>query len=284
MNKILEQSLEGLMEMIYLPGLINIDWADLRAILEGKGKLCYLNCVEEKKDKGVEEIVKMLLQSPLNEYNIQGADKILYNIASDKDLKMEDVEQISSTIASFNPRAKIIFGISQHPKYKDKIKITLLATGCGEEEKKPTIKKSVNKKEVKPEVKEVKQEAVQEAVQPKEEKIVEKEQISEPKKEEESVKKEEPKKEEESVKKETPVKKMVLKRKRIKIRKSKPEIKEEDILVKEVIASPVLVSKEVVTKRRNAMDLRKDSQDIEREILEEENKWDTPAFLRNKKA
>jgi len=131
-NNRLSENLRGLVEMIYFPGLVNIDFADLRTILDGKGKLAYLNSAISQGQSRAEEAIKELLGSPLNEYNIEGAEKILFNITASKDLGMSEVELISRNISDFNRRAKIIFGVSQDNNYGDNLRVTLLAVGCGQ--------------------------------------------------------------------------------------------------------------------------------------------------------
>ncbi len=148
-NKKLAENLKGLIEAIYLPGLINIDFADLKTILQAQGKLTFLNYLEIEKNN-LEEGVKKVLTSPFCSYDISGAKGILYNITGSNDLQLDEVSGVSNLIRDLaNKKAKIIFGISNNPKCKNKIGITLLATGCGEkeeEEKKPTVKKKVKKK------------------------------------------------------------------------------------------------------------------------------------------
>jgi len=134
-NRRLSENLRGLVEMIYMPGIINIDFADVRTILDGRGKLTYLNSAQAQGPNRVEEVLKEVLKSPLNEYDIKGAEKMLFNITASQDIGMKEVEQISRMIADFNRRAKIIFGVSQNNDYKDKIRVSLLAVGCGREEK-----------------------------------------------------------------------------------------------------------------------------------------------------
>ena len=137
-NESLVESLEGLIEMIYEPGLINIDFADLRTILEGQGRLSYLNTVIVRKKGDVSQTaVEKVLNNPLYPYSIRGAKGILLNIAGEKNLQLAEVSRISKTISGLvNEKAKIIFGISHarhgggEAKYSDVIKTTLLATGC----------------------------------------------------------------------------------------------------------------------------------------------------------
>ena len=129
-NKNLADNLEGLIEMVYLPGLINIDFADLRTILSGRGRLTYLNTTEVE-EINKEEVEKKLIYSPLYPYAIKGAKGVLYNITSGKNIQLSEVSRISNIISeSVNKKAKIIFGIGQNQKYQNKIRITLLATGC----------------------------------------------------------------------------------------------------------------------------------------------------------
>jgi len=130
-NKNLADSLEGLAEMIYLPGLINIDFADVRTILQGQGRLAYLNTVEVHGANRVVEAIKKVLSSPLYPYTIKGAKGVLYNITGEKEISLAEVSQISKTISEqANSEARIIFGICQDARYQDKIKVALLATGC----------------------------------------------------------------------------------------------------------------------------------------------------------
>ena len=141
-NRILSKSLSGLIEMIYTPGLINIDFADLKTTLEGRGKIAYLSSVEVQGQNRAIQALNKVLHDPLNKYNLRArsasinrnensflAEKVLFNITASKNLKMLEVEQISKTISNFNKFAKIIFGISENQKYKDTIRITLLAIG-----------------------------------------------------------------------------------------------------------------------------------------------------------
>lgn len=148
-NQRLSENLRGLVEMVYFPGIVNIDFADLKTILEGKGKLSYLNSAMSQGQSRAEEAIKELLGSPLNEYSINGAEKILFNITASKDLGMSEVELISRNIFDFNHKARIIFGVSQDNDYKDNLRVTLLAVGCGDGIDKcaePDVKKIVPQK------------------------------------------------------------------------------------------------------------------------------------------
>lgn len=156
-NKNLIASLESLIDLIYNPGLINIDFADLRTILRGRGMMAFLNSIEASGKARADEIVEKILKNPLFNNNIK-AEKILFNIAGGNNLSMIEVEKISRKIAELNPQAKIIFGISKNQKAKNRIKTTLLITGPStpiiikpevKKEKKEVVKPKEKKKELK---------------------------------------------------------------------------------------------------------------------------------------
>lgn len=157
LNKRLADAIGGLIETMYSPGIINIDFADVKTMLEGKGKLSYLHSVMGSGAGRASQALSRVLSNPLSEYDIRGAERILFNIASDRGLKMQEVAEISSGIADLAPKAKIIFGVALRPDLKDKIRITVLAVGCKEnrsplfsqkkkEEKKERVLKSERRK------------------------------------------------------------------------------------------------------------------------------------------
>lgn len=138
-NKSLIESLESLIDLIYSPGIINIDFADLRTILKGRGNSAFLNTVEESGKNRAEKICEKILTNPLLQNGGFPAEKILFNISGAENLSMFEVEKISSHISSTNPKSKIIFGISKDAKLKNKIKTTILMTGGGDQKSEDVI-------------------------------------------------------------------------------------------------------------------------------------------------
>ncbi|TSC94492.1 MAG: hypothetical protein CEN87_461 [Parcubacteria group bacterium Licking1014_1] len=128
-NKNLAASLESLIDLIYSPGLINIDFADLRTILKGRGNLAFFNTAESSGKDKAEKMIKKIIYNPLYQNNNFTAEKILFNVSGDSSLNMFEVEKISRSIADINPKAKIIFGVSKNPSLKKKIKAVLLMAG-----------------------------------------------------------------------------------------------------------------------------------------------------------
>jgi cell division protein FtsZ len=147
LNKILSDGLEGLLEIIYEPGLINIDFADLKTILKGRGKLAFLSTVQiQKNEESLNELIQRAINCPLYDYGIKEAKGILLNIAGERDLSLGEVNQISKVVSEMaNREAKIIFGISQGSRYHNILKTTLLASDCKMKTEVP-IKKSLPKK------------------------------------------------------------------------------------------------------------------------------------------
>jgi cell division protein FtsZ len=152
-NKLLAETLKGFIETLSLPGLINIDFADVRTLLEGRGRLAYLHSVTGTGPVKAQAALKEVLANPLGDYGIAGADRIMFNVTGDKSLKMQDVSDIAKSIGAGSPRAKIIFGISFQPEFRDKARITLFAVGCkegqGGEKQKPSAKKKSSKPKAK---------------------------------------------------------------------------------------------------------------------------------------
>ncbi len=128
LNDYLANCLEGLFRTIYNPGLINIDWADIKTVLEGNKKIAYLDTVKIKSSQNLEEFAKNILKNPILDYNFENADNLIFNIESSKDLSLSLLSQISEKISVHVPNAKIIFGLTQNPKLKGEVRITIFST------------------------------------------------------------------------------------------------------------------------------------------------------------
>jgi len=261
-NKKLVTNLEGLIEMIYLPGLINIDFADLRTVLSGYGRLAYLNTVEIA-ETHKEEAARKVISNSFYPYSLKGSKGILYNIVGGRSLCLSDVSRISEIISeAINKNAKIIFGINQDSKYKDKVRITLLAVGCGS--KNDFIKTKTESK-------------------PKKKRPKPKSPLPVP----DLKKKEEPKKEE-AASNPVPKPKQEVRHKPV-AEKPKPNVEApKSEPVPKPIAKPEIKrpqSREVYLGnkvRRNALEVRKVMEQEEKDLMEKENIWDVPAIFRKK--
>lgn len=130
MNKRLAEVLGGLVETLFMPGLINTDFADIKTMLQGKGRLSFLSSALGTGEERAHMALQETLSNSLYQYHSKGAERILFNIAGSKDLKMQEVALISNAIFQENPRAKIIFGITSHPRFRNRLRVTVFAIGC----------------------------------------------------------------------------------------------------------------------------------------------------------
>jgi len=268
-NKSLIESLESLIDLIYNPGIINIDFADLRTILSGTGNSVFLNTVEESGKDRIEKTCENIFKNPLLQTSAFKAEKILFDIAGSENLSMFEVEKISSHIANLNPKAKIIFGISKDQKLKNKIKTTILMTGGQAVEEK--LKVLAVKKD------EAAEQVVVKAVekdQPKEKKVVKN-------------KKKVVSKDKEKAKKQ-------IKRPSNKVKKNKEKKVEESVSFVPIFKAPqqvipvieqkldILSVAEPIKKtiRRSGLEIKKAEELEEKKRIAQEKEWEIPAFLR----
>lgn len=263
-NKRLGDNLEGLIEMIYLPGLINIDFADLKTVLSGSsGKLAYLNAIEIESGK-IEEAVEKVISTPLYPHTIKGARGILYNIGGSRDLQLSEVANISEIIhKSVNKSAKIIFGISQDNKFKNGVRVSILATGCslrvlsGKNNKEPVKNNMTKKKDRKPKV--ISSAADEQSP------VVAKKPVKPISNNKMQNRKQKPKQQ-----------KRKIKPKRARKHQAKNHKQEK------LISIPIQKDEAKVEVRRTALEVKKIVQEQEKEILERESAWETPAIFRKR--
>lgn len=132
-DEILKQAVEGISDLITTPGIINIDFADIRSIMENAGSaLMGIGCASG--EKRAEEAAKNAINSPLLELSIHGAKGVLFSIAGGDDLTMFEIQDAAKIITeSIDPSAKVIFGTVRDEKLKKgEVKITVIASGFPE--------------------------------------------------------------------------------------------------------------------------------------------------------
>jgi len=129
-NDVLKNAIEGITDIILVPGYLNLDFADVRTIMENAGTAIVGRGVS-KGQNAVIEAVKKAVSNPLMEDSlISEAKKVLVHIMSGSNLSMEDVETISTYIHdSVHDEANIIKGITINTDMEDEIKVTVIATG-----------------------------------------------------------------------------------------------------------------------------------------------------------
>jgi len=129
-DDILKQAVEGISDLITTPGVINIDFADIKAVLQESGS-ALMGIGIANGDKRAEEAAKMAINSPLLDVSINGAKGVLFSIAGGDDLTMFEIQDAAKVITeSMDPDAKVIFGTINDPSLKKgDVKVTIIAAG-----------------------------------------------------------------------------------------------------------------------------------------------------------
>ncbi len=129
---VLSQGVQGISEIITVPGLINVDFADVRAVMLSAGS-SLLGIGTAVGENRAQIAAKAAISSPLLDISIEGAKGILFNITGGPDLTMNEVEEAARFISqSADADANIIFGASIDEDMKDQIRIIVIATGFDE--------------------------------------------------------------------------------------------------------------------------------------------------------
>lgn len=131
-DSVLTQGVQGIADLITTPGLINVDFADVRAIMTDAGSSLMGIGTSSGENRAV-NAAKMAISSPLLELTIDGAKGVLFNIIGGRDLTMSEVDMSAKIIAdSVDADAEIIFGARLDDEIIDEVKITVIATGFDE--------------------------------------------------------------------------------------------------------------------------------------------------------
>lgn len=134
-DDILKQAVEGISDLITMPGIINVDFADIRSVMENAGS-ALMGIGMSTGEKRAEEAARASINSPLLEVSITGAKGVLFAIAGGDDLGMLEIQDAARIITeSIDPHAKVIFGAIKDEKLKkNEVKVTVIATGFPEKE------------------------------------------------------------------------------------------------------------------------------------------------------
>jgi cell division protein FtsZ len=137
-DDVLRQGVQGISDLIAVPGLVNLDFADVKTIMQNSG-LAHMGIGKAVGDNRAEEAAKQAISSPLLETSIDGARRVLVNITGGSDFGIFELNTAAELIQkSADPDANIIVGAIIDDNLKDEIMITVIATGF---EKGPVLKK-----------------------------------------------------------------------------------------------------------------------------------------------
>jgi len=129
-DDILRQAVSGISDLIILPGLVNVDFADVKTILKNSGSALF-GTGRAKGERRAEIAAKAAIHSPLLDISPKGAKGVLFNVSGGTDISLSEIDQAAKVITQeINPEAKVIFGAVQDEKLKKgEIKVTVIATG-----------------------------------------------------------------------------------------------------------------------------------------------------------
>jgi cell division protein FtsZ len=132
-DNVLRQVVESISQLISVPGLVNLDFADLRTVLTDGGPAAF-GVGRSRGDERTIEAARQALASPLLERGVGGARSVLFHIAGPPNLRLAEVRQAADEIrAGADPGADVIFGATVDKRFRDDVQITLIATGKGDE-------------------------------------------------------------------------------------------------------------------------------------------------------
>ena len=129
-DDVLRQGVQGIADLITKPGIVNVDFADVRAIMQDSGSALMGIGIASGENRAA-EAARMAINSPLLELSIDGAKGVLFNISGSSDLGMLEINEAANIITeSIDPNAKVIFGaVIDDQVKKGEINVTVVATG-----------------------------------------------------------------------------------------------------------------------------------------------------------
>jgi len=131
-DSVLTQGVQGISDIIVMPGLINVDFADVRTVMTNAGSTL-MGVGVASGDNRASTAARAAIASPLLDTSIEGARGVLFNITGGTDLTMNEVDEAAKVItAEADPDAQIIFGAAIDEKLIDQVKVTVVATGFDE--------------------------------------------------------------------------------------------------------------------------------------------------------
>ncbi|WP_311567747.1 cell division protein FtsZ [Photobacterium arenosum] len=133
-NDVLKNAVQGIAELITRPGMINVDFADVRTVMSEMGHAMMGSGVATGEDRA-EEAAEMAISSPLLEdIDLAGARGVLVNITAGLDMRLDEFETVGNTVKAFaSDNATVVIGTSLDPDMTDELRVTVVATGIGKE-------------------------------------------------------------------------------------------------------------------------------------------------------
>ena len=136
-DDVLQQAVQSISDLIKNTGFINLDFADVSAVMKDAGR-AHMGVGRAAGKNKAEEAAKMAISSPLLETSINGARGVLINVTGSMDIGLEEVETAANLVQeAAHPEANIIFGAAFDDTLEDELRVTVIATGFDEKEEQP---------------------------------------------------------------------------------------------------------------------------------------------------
>lgn len=136
-NDVLRQAVQGISDIILIPGLINVDFADVRTITQNTGRAVMGTGIGKGENGATEAARKAISNQLLEDASIEGAKGVLINITGGINLSLSEVQDVATTVyESVHKGATIIFGAVISPDIEDEVRVTVIATGFDEKKEK----------------------------------------------------------------------------------------------------------------------------------------------------
>ena len=140
-NQVLQNAVQGIAELITRPGLINVDFADVRTVMSEMG-MAMMGAASARGPNRARDAAVAAISSPLLEdINISGARGILVNVTAGLDMSIGEFEEVGNTIKEFaSDDATVVIGTVIEPEMREELRVTIVATGLGQEKRKQPYK------------------------------------------------------------------------------------------------------------------------------------------------
>lgn len=140
-NQVLQNAVQGIAELITRPGLINVDFADVRTVMSEMGMAMMGSATATGENRAREAAVAAVSSPLLEDVNLSGARGILVNVTAGLDMSVGEFEEVGNSVKEFaSDDATVVIGTVIEPEMRDELRVTIVATGLGQEKRKQPYK------------------------------------------------------------------------------------------------------------------------------------------------
>jgi len=140
-NHVLQNAVQGIAELITRPGLINVDFADVRTVMSEMGMAMMGSAIARGEGRAREAAISAVSSPLLEDVHISGARGILVNVTAGMDMAIGEFDEVGNTIKEFaSDDATVVIGTVIEPEMREELRVTIVATGLGQEKRKQPYK------------------------------------------------------------------------------------------------------------------------------------------------